>query len=615
MSARAKFFILVLAGLLFPLQSIWAAKVSVRAYLDRNAVTVGEQFSLSIEVSGSGANNVPAPEPPNLSKFAAFIGSSSSQSIQFVNGRMSVSKTTIFFFQATAPGIYTIPPVPVRFKGKVYKTNRLTIQVQKGAAAPPPVAGAPGQTPRSATPKATGPRRGQLFLRALVSKRRVYQNEPLVITYRIYTRVSVTGYSIKTLPKTAGFWAEDVPLSARPQTRNEIYNGVKYVVADLKKMVLFPTAPGDKIIDPMVVTCQVRVRSRRRSGDIFDQFFNDDFFGREVQEDIRSRPITIHVLPLPEAGKPADFSGAVGQFNLKATVSKDSVKANEAITLTVKISGSGNIKMLPEPKLTLPPDFEKYEPKVTQKITRAATGVTGFKQFEYVLIPRFPGEQHIAPISFSYFDPIKGTYRTLHSPAFTVRVAPGAETAVSLGEGLSKEEVQLVGKDIRFIKTESPKFIRLNHLFYQTPLFWLLIFMPLLALGGAFGYKRYQDRLETNVAFARSQRANQLARKRLQTAKKLLAEKTQKDFFAEISRALIGFLADKFNLPAAGIMSDEVESLLRNHGVDEETIRKYLNCLNTCDFQRFAPANSTTDEMQACYNDASEAIVRLEKAI
>ncbi len=607
----------ILALLFLNASGALAKGISVRAYLDRNAVSVGDQFALSIEVSGSDASKVPAPKPPDLSKFAAFVGSSTSQSIQFVNGRMSASKTTIFFFQATAPGMYTIPPVQVVYKSKTYPTNRLTIQVRKKTAtAPPPAPGARGQTPGTTTlPKATGPRRGDLFLRALVNKRTVYQNEPVVITYRIYTRVSVTGYGIKTLPKTAGFWAEEVPLPQRPQTRNEIYNGIKYVVADLKKMVLFPTAPGKKVIDPMVVTCQVRVRSRRHSRDIFDEFFNDDFFGREIQQDIKSQPITIQVLPLPEAGKPANFSGAVGQFRLKASLSKDTVKANEAVTLTIRISGSGNIKMLPEPKLKLPPDFEKYEPKVTQKINRTASGVSGFKQFEYVLIPRFPGEQHIAPISFSYFDPRAKTYRTLHSPEFVVRVGRGAQTAVSLGEGLSKEEIRLVGSDIRFIKTEPPEFIRLNATFYKTPLFWLLVFVPLLALGGAFGYKRYQDRLEENVAFARSQRANQFAKKRLQKAKKLLDESTQKEFFAEISRALLGFLADKFNLPPAGIMTDEVEHLMRERGVDEETIRKYLDCLNTCDFQRFAPANSTVADMQSCYNDASEAIVRLEKAI
>ncbi len=614
--ALAAFAALILAFVAWGPQQARAAKISVRAYLDRNVVRVGDQFSLSIEVSGQDASKVPMPEPPNLSKFAAFVGSSTSQSIQFVNGRMSASKTTLFFFQATAPGMYTIPPVNVKFKGKTYQTNRLTIQVQKGAATPPPVAGAPGQNPSgNKLPKATGPRRGDLFLRALVSKRTVYQNEPVVITYRIYTRVSVTGYGIKTLPKTAGFWAEDVPLPQRPQTRNEIYNGMKYVVADLKKMVLFPTAPGKKVIDPMVITCQVRVRSKRPSRDIFDNFFNDDFFGRQVQEDIKSQPITINVLPLPEAGKPADFSGAVGEFNLKASLSKDSVKANEAVTLTVRISGSGNIKMLPEPKLNLPPDFEKYEPKVTQKINRTSAGVSGFKQFEYVLIPRFPGEQRIAPISFSYFNPKTKSYRILHSPEFVVRVGRGAQTAVSLGEGLSKEEVRLVGKDIRFIKTEPSEFIRLNNFFYKTPLFWVLIFGPLLALGGAVGYKKYQDRLEENVAFARSQRARQFARKRLQKAKKLLAEDTQKEFFAEISRALLGFLADKFNLPAAGIMIDEVEGLMRERGVDEETIRKYLDCLRVCDFQRFAPANSSLSEMENCYNDASDAIVRLEKAV
>jgi len=602
---------------IFLVSQAWAGKFSVRAYLDQNRVAVGQQFSVSVEASGSGASKLSSPQLPDISKFADFLGSSSSQNIQFINGSMSVSKTLIYYYRATRAGAFTIPPIVVKVKGRTYKTNPLTIIVQQRTASqPPPVAGkqAPSTVPNTNARKKSGLKQS-LFLRALVNRRRVYQNEPVVVTFRIYTRVSVTGYGIKSLPKTEGFWAEEIPMPQRPQTRSEILNGVKYTVADLRKMVLFPMAPGKKVIDPMVVTCQVRVRNNRRSRDIFDDFFNDDFFGKQIEKDIQSRPITINVLPLPEEGKPADFSGAVGQFHMAAKVSKDSVKANEAVTLTVKISGSGNIKMLPKPKLIVPPDFERYAPKITEKINRTATGVHGYKTFEYVLIPRFAGDQRIAPISFSYFDPVKKSYQTVHSPEFVMHVKPGAESVVSLGEGLSKEEVQLIGKDIRFIKTQSPKFRKINRIFYKMALFWLIVFFPLIVLGGAFGYKRNQDRLKENVAFARSQRANQVAKKRLQNARKVLAVDTQKQFFAEISKALLGFLGDKFNLPTAGIMTDEVEKLMREHRVDNETIQSYLDCLRICDFQRFAPANSTLEEMQRCFDDASQAIIRLEKVI
>lgn len=602
---------------IFLVSQAWAGKFSVRAYLDQNRVTVGQQFSVSVEASGSGARKLSSPQLPDISKFADFLGSSSSQSIQFINGSMSVSKTLIYYYRATRAGAFTIPPIVAKVKGRTYKTNPLTIIVQQRAASqPPPVAGkqAPSTVPNMNTRKKSGLNQS-LFLRALVNRRRVYQNEPVVVTFRIYTRVSVTGYGIKSLPKTKGFWAEEIPMPQRPQTQNEILNGVKYAVADLRKMVLFPMAPGKKVIDPMVVTCQVRVRNNRRSRDIFDDFFNDDFFGKQIEKDIQSRPITINVLPLPEEGKPADFSGAVGQFQMGAKVSKDSVKANEAVTLTVKISGSGNIKMLPKPKLIVPPDFERYEPKITEKINRTATGVHGYKTFEYVLIPRFAGDQRIAPISFSYFDPVRKSYQTVHSPEFVIHVKPGAESVVSLGEGLSKEDVRLIGKDIRFIKTQPPEFRKMNRLFYKMAFFWLILFFPMIVLGGAFGYKRYQDRLKENVAFARSQRANQVAKKRLQNARRVLAVDTQKQFFAEISKALLGFLGDKFNLPTAGIMTDEVEKLMREHQVDKETIRSYLDCLRICDFQRFAPANSTLEEMQRCFNDANQAIIRLEKVI
>ena len=615
---RPKIVLFVIGLVAFSLNSqAWAGSASVRAYLSQNAVSVGQQFSVSVEASGNGASKMSSPKLPDISKFADFMGSSSSQNIQLINGKMSVSKTIIYYFRAMREGAFTIPPIEIRIKGKTYKTNALTILIRKETASqPPPAAG--GQSVPNQSRKGVRNKnnlKNNLFLLASVNRRRVYQNEPVIVTFRIFTRVSVTGYGIKSLPKTEGFWAEDVPLPQQPQTRNEILNGVKYVVADLKKMVLFPTAPGKKIIDPMVVTCQIRVRRSRPSGDIFDNFFNDDFFGRQVERDIQSEPVAITVLPLPEKGKPADFSGAVGRFNMKARVSKDSVKANEAITLAVKISGQGNIKMIPEPKLVLPPDFEQYHPKVTQKIDRTAAGVTGFKRFEYVLIPRYPGDQKIAPISFSYFDPVRKSYQVIRSPEFVIHVKPGAESVISLGEGLSKEEVQLIGKDIRFIKTQPKEFRKINSYFYKTPAFWLIVFFPLIILGGAFGYKRYQDRLEENIAFARSQRANQMAKKRLQIASKKLSVESQKEFFAEISRSLLGFLGDKFNLPTAGIMTDEVEKLMRERHVDEETIQKYLDCLRVCDFQRFAPASSTLEDMKQCFEDARQAIVRLEKAI
>ncbi|HDI51047.1 MAG TPA: protein BatD [Bacteroidetes bacterium] len=606
---------LIFAFILSGTKELVAQDIVLKTYVDRTTVPLNQQFVLSVEISGKDANHAPEPNLPDISDFAALSGSSSSQSIQIVNGRMSISRTINYYYVATKVGKFNIPAVQIEMRGKTFKSAPIEIEITQAAASPPKSQQRPRATVRPESSVA-----GNLFLKVKFNKSKVYQNEPVLVTYKIYTRVEVISYSIKKLPKAVGFWVENFPMPQQPTTHEEIVNGKKYVVAEVKKMALFPTDPGLKVIEPMEMVCEVQLRQKRRSRDIFDQFFSDDFFGnsffgRRIQTKLESKPVKIKVLPLPTIGKPADFSGAVGQFQLNASVDKNVVQTNEAITLKVKISGRGNIKMVREPNIAFPPDFEKYPPKVLEKINRQNNMISGNKVFEYVLIPRYAGEQRIPPFSFSYFDPANKKYKTLWSPEFVIKVAKGKEEFVSLGSGLlSKEEVKLVGKDIRFIKMNSPKFFRKNVYFNSS--FLLIIFiLPLFAVAGALGYRYRANKLAVNVAYARSQRANRIAKSRLRRAEKLLAVESQKEYYAEIFRALLGFVADKFNLPAAGVMTDQIAELLSSKGINDEIIRQYLECLQTCDYQRFAPANSTLQEMKSFYEKARKAIVQLEKTL
>jgi len=599
----------MMIGNFYPLQS---AEIEISTSVDRTTVGLNQTFTLSVDISGEKANEVGDPKVPDISNFTAYMGSSgTSQNIQIINGRMSVSKSISFTYTATALGKFTIPPAVLKLGDKEYRSQPIQIEVVKVSQQPQAQQRRTPQTPSAQSPDQSIA--DNLFLKVAANKRRVYVNEPLILSYKIYTRVSVTQYGINKAPNTAGFWVEEFPMGNQPKTYEEIVDGKKFMVAEIKRMAMFPTDAGTKTITPMEIECDVRVQTRRRS--IFDSFFDDPFFGRTVRQVVDSRPVTIDVLPLPQEGKPANFTGLVGNFNISANIDKQNVKTNEAISLNIKISGRGNVKMIPAPKVELPPDFEKYEPKVSENIDRNENSVSGYKNYEYVLIPRYPGLQKIKPVLFSYFDISAGKYKMLQTPELIVNVEKGTDEFMTVTSGLSKEEVKLLGKDIRFIQLSDVQFDKIGSFFYKKFYFILIVLLPILIMVSSLGYRRHLDKLSGNVAYARSRKANQMAMRRLHKARKLLSEKTQKAFYAEIANSLMGFLGDKFNIAAAGIITDEVEELMRSKGVAEPVIKQYLSCLQVCDYQRFAPSDAKLDSMKQFFDQAKQAIVALEKVI
>jgi len=605
-SLRFLFILLVLiSGLIHAQQPL-----TIRTIVDRTTLALNQQLMLTIEISGAGANKVDFPSPPDMGEFFRLAGSGgNSQNIQFINGKMSITKSQAYYYLAAKEGTFTIPPIRVSNKDKEAVSDPVTITIVKSAVQP----AVPKKQSQTNLPD-TGE---DLFLRTIVSKKTVYQNEPVIVSYRIYksARVNLTNYGINKLPETVGFWAEEIDIGNQPKIWEEVINGQKFVLADIKKTILFPASSGEKSVGTLGIDCNIRVPTQRRSNDIFDSFFNDPFFTRTVRKTIFSQPVKIKVLPLPTVNKPEKFSGVVGRFKLDSSVDKSLVKTNEAITLKIKISGSGNIKIIPQPDVLIPNDFQQYEPKTTENIVRNEDGVSGSKTFEYILVPRFPGEQRIKSVTFNYFDPYAKTYKTLTTPEFLINVEKGGDELVSMGSGLSKEEVRLVGQDIRYIKLNTNSFSQAGFKIYKSFLFFALLFIPLFLLIASVGYNKHLEKLTKNVAYARSRRANTMAMRRLSKARGLLAENTQKEFFAEVSRALLGFAADKLNLSEAGIISTELEELLNHRHLDSSIVNQYIELIQACDFQRFAPATITKTEMHMFYTKAKEAIINLEKAL
>ncbi len=609
MRIRGKIFLFALT--VTSISAVQAAEdFQIKAWVDRSVIGINEQFILNVELSGNEAGRASTPQLPDMNEFAAFLGSGSSQNFQIINGVTSISKTINYYFQATKIGKFTIGPIKIKVKNKTYQTDPIPIEITKSSSKPRQSA----QSQRNVQQGQSDISNEDIFIKTVVNKKKVYQNEPVIVTYKIYTRVNMTPVGFTKLPATTGFWKEEFPMGQQIPTHTEIVDGKRYTVATIKKMALFPMTPGKKVIEPLVLQCRIRVRKRRS---MFDDFFNDDFFsdpfGRTIQKNISSEPVIINVIPLPENGKPKDFKGVVGDYKISSFVDKADVKTNEAITYTLTISGTGNIRSLPEPEISFSHDLEAYPPEVSEKIERKGNSISGTRTYEYVLIPRAAGTQKIQPVTFTFFDPSSKTYKTLRTDPITIRVQKGREISTPIPQITSKEEVELVGKEIRFIMTEPPSFRKIGEGIFKSYTLIIIFISPLILLFAAVSIRKHQDRLRGDIAYARNRRAGKFARKRLSMARSLLNVESQKEFYAEVGKALLGYIGDKLNIEEAGIIRDEVKNMLTKKGVSEEVLNRFFKCLDICDMKRFSPTGSTIDEMKKFLKEAEECLVIMDR--
>lgn len=606
--ARGSVLLLLLAGL--P-ASTAAQEVDVRAYLDRNEVAVDRQFTLNVEVSGAnGADE--DPRLPDLSGFAAYLGVGTQTSMQFVNGRSSTSVTYQYRFRAVAEGTHTIGPVRVRAGGEDHATNPLAVRVRPAGSAP-----ARRAPDRSRTGVDIGPE--DLFVEASVSTREPWANEPVLVEYRLFTRVDVESYGIARAPGTTGFWVEEIALPRAPRVEQVVRGGVQYATTVVRRAALFPTGAGPRTIDPLALEAQVRVRSSRFFSDPFG--FGDPFggglFGRSVAVPVDSEAIDIEARPLPAAGRPDAFTGLVGRLEVTASLDTTAAATNEALSFRLDVRGAGNLRMLPDPEVAFPPDFDVYPPEVSDDIDAGASVVSGARSYEYVLVPRAPGPHVIPPVELAYFDPSAGRYAVAASDPLTVEVTGdvAAGGPVLLGGGGARLEA--VRQDIRFIRVATSSFVSTDRQLFRSGVFWTVVLVPLFGLAGALAVRRHRERLEGNVAYARRRRASRLARSRLASARGLRAPEQHQAFVAGISQALLGFLGDSLNVAEAGLVRDDIRRELGALGVAGEVVERYLACLDKCDQQRFAPPASGDDdgEAEALLEEAEQAMTALGEAL
>jgi hypothetical protein len=543
-----------------------AQDMGVRAFLSLPEVGLNRQFVLNVEVTGTQQIES-GPNVPDLSDFSTYLGSGTSTSMQIVNGRTTVSVTVQYRFQATKLGTFEIGSVIVGVGGKNLRTEPVTLTVTTGPSPSP--GGRPGGDVREIAAE-------DLFVTATPSKRRVYVNEPVIVEYRIFTQVNVDSYSITQRPSRPGFWVEELESSQRPRVEQVVRDGKQYASAVIGRSALFPTSPGSKTIEPLSI--QAQVRASRRSSDLFDDIFSRSLLSSRVPVVIATEPVEIEVVPLPDEGRPASFTGLVGDLDLSASLDKTQATTNEALTYRLQISGEGNLRTLPEPDIAFPNDFEVYPPELSESIDRSGGRVSGSRIYEYVLIPRSPGTRTIPSVEYGYFDPRQGRYAAAASDPIRV-------TITTLRE------------DIRFIRVAAPKFVRQDQSLMSTPGFWVVLLVPLVALSGAVGVRRHRDRLSGDVAYARGRRASRVAKQRLARARSLLSPNRVREFHAEVGRALQGFLGDKLNIAEAGMIRDIVGADLVRRGVPNEVIEASL------------------DDMTALLSRAERAMTGLDRAL
>ncbi|HLB01446.1 MAG TPA: BatD family protein, partial [Bacteroidota bacterium] len=450
-----------------------AQDVTFQTSVDRTSISMGERVSVGFVLSGSrSGNNF---QQPDFRDFTVLTGPNTSTGIQMINGSVSSSLTYGYLVEPKREGQLTIGPATIDVDGNRYATAPVTITVGKAAGSQPRAGGQPGV---QATGDDAGGQIGDnLLLRLELDRRTVYQGEQITAAYKIYTRVNVVNYNLSKVPAFTGFWSEDIGVPQQVQLATETFEGKQYRVGVLKKVALFPQRSGLLEVGPMSVECVVQVQSRRKSNDIFDQFFNDPFFGnvRNVNYTVATKAEKVTVKPLPADGIPAGFGGAVGSFSMESGADKQQVSENEAVTYRVKISGTGNIKLLEAPGLNLSPDIDRYDPKVSDQISTQKEKISGTRTFEYLLIPRHAGAQRIPPVSFSYFDPDKKAYVTITGKDVALSVSKGSAGAEGLvaGAGISREDIRLLGEDIRFIKSDDVSLEKRGRRFAGSSIFFV----------------------------------------------------------------------------------------------------------------------------------------------
>ena len=607
---------------------LWAQDDPTLTVSTKKQVMVGERFQVVFEANAEGKNF----QAPSFEGFTVVGGpfTSSSSSFSMVNGSMShtVRCTYTFALQAYQEGTFHVGSATLTVKGKKISSEPFDIKVipDDGSHAAPSGGGSSsgqGQSQQNTSdPQVSGK---DLFIRVIPSKKSAYVGEQVVLTYKLYTKVPVSSLSVERMPSYAGFWTKDITDNNGGSLRqtSEYINGIEYTAAEIQKIVVVPQRSGTLPIDPMIIECIAQIRTesnRQRSMDPFEAFFNDPFFNRNianVRKELTSQTLNLEVKSLPENGKPASFAGAVGNFNFKSEIDKTELSTNEAFTLTLTVSGTGNVELLQMPTPVFPPDFEVYDPKITMNVNNNANGLSGTKKAEYLVIPRRAGSFTVPAVEFSYFDPSKGAYQTLSSQPYEIKVEKGKGGDEGSSGGIyasNQEGIKYLGSDIRHIMTGNAHLKPMHTVFFGSAAYFVVLLVLLVLFVILLFVLKKREQLSQDTAANRNRKADKVARGRLKSAAQFLKAKDQDKFYVEMSQALWGYIADKLGIERSKLSMDTVNETMKAKNVPDELTQQFIDTLNSCEFARFAPGSAEA-KMDDLYQRGIDVISKAEKVL
>jgi tetratricopeptide (TPR) repeat protein len=579
-------FIFLLFSMSIP---VWGQDVQVTASVSSDTVGIQDQFQYSITVSGRDSGDAENPRFPRLQGFKVVSGPNVSTQFQWINGRSSSSKSYIYIFIPEKEGQFTIDAAEVRVGGKIYKTQPLQVRVTSAPHT------RPAPAPRSISPfeelEEDMPRRrsvgDSVFIRAEVDRSSVYPGEQVTLSYQLYTQVGINGIQLQENPPLSGFWVEDMEVEKNPKGTRRTVNGREYVVYTIKKQALFATTHGK-----LKILSSTFVISVGTGGDLFGIFGRTETLYRKTDE------VTLDVKPLPLAGRPADFRNAVGSFKLTANIDKNQASTGEAVSLRIKLEGTGNMKMIPDISIPSFPDFTIYSSKRVDGVrTLAENQIGGEKTWEYIIVPKAPGRQTIPSLTFSFFNAPQEKYETVKTPSISLNVTQGTDSAASIAgfPGSDKQNLVRRGTDINFIKLTTDDLKKQGKPIYRSLWFYLIIGFPLAFNAGAMVYQRKRARHGDNAGFLRNRSARRSAFRRLANAEKK-SKSDARSFYDEAAAALSGYLTDKFGLADIELTGDSLERALSSKAVPQQIVEETRSCLQECDFGRFVSASAEADK-------------------
>lgn len=576
-------------------------------------VEVGEQFLVEFSL-----NAVPDRDkfvPPVFSGVNVVAGPTESQgqSVSIINGKRStsVSFSYIYALRAERAGTITIPAVKTEVDGRAYSTRPVSIEVVAGGQSSGAGGGTSGGGQNSQPSASLG--KDDIVLKIIPSATNVYKGQPIKVSFKLYTRASLSGIDNVKYPAFNGFWTQEIDVS-NLRWQQETLNNRLYDARVIREFLIFPQRSGVLQIEQLSLSVIAQVVTQNRRQSMFDDLFGGGPSVQEVRRNLTAGPIRITVKDLP-AGAPAGFSGAVGQFTMTGGVSAAEIAANSSANYDITISGSGNLPLINAPKLELPGSFEPYPVKSTDNYNAVGNNISGSKTFSVPFIARAEGEYTIAGVPFSYFDPSTGRYVTLQTRETTVKIGKdmGGNASAGIVSGVSKEDLKILGDDIRFIRIGNPELRAIGSVFLWSWSYLLLLLLIVAAFVVTLIYMQKRIRFNSNTTLVRNKRAHKIALKRLKSAEKSMLAKNNAQFYEEMLKGLWGYMSDKLNIPVANLSRDNVKEGLAAKGVGPELSDRYITIIAECEYARYAPSAAT--QVGDVYNSAVELISKLESVI